>query len=149
MTLLPQLLIRIVKVIARTSGCRHIQAWPSTASAKVLRPDGGGSASFTRVQAVAAAPTRKLAPSTAIATDERRHDRRHADPLYGGGSTRHESDDIQLVDREQMEERGSRDGGERGCADRLRRHQDGLAARAVEPYARRQSEDDPRREPHR
>src|SRR2546430_1147223 len=42
MTLPPALLIRIVNVMARTRGWRHIQTWPSTASAKVLRPEGGG-----------------------------------------------------------------------------------------------------------
>src|SRR5437879_13363508 len=68
MTLPPALLIRIVNVMARTSGWRHIQTWPSTASAKVLRPDGGGKTSFMPVQAVMVAPTTKLAASAAIAS---------------------------------------------------------------------------------
>src|SRR5256886_17243199 len=68
MTLPPALLIRIVNVMARTRGWRHIQTWPSTASAKVLRPDGGGKTSFTPVQAVMTAPTTKLAASAAIAS---------------------------------------------------------------------------------
>src|SRR5579864_8273032 len=57
----------IVRLTARTSGCRHIHTWPSTTSTKVRRPDGGGRTSLTRVHAVITAPTTKVAASTAIA----------------------------------------------------------------------------------
>ena len=58
----------MVRVIARTNGCRHNQAWPALASAIGLRTDAEGSASSARVQADVREPTKKVAASNAIAT---------------------------------------------------------------------------------